>query len=147
MLNLKKTDDNDLCKISANSKWLLFLFLMTANSACFSITNTTTPKDICAESATEEDLFNCRKQQQLDSDKIMTFFYNELYNNHLENEPKLALLIKKSQESWLAFRDANCKVQTYYSIGGRAFDVYWFDCLTIMNRARLMEIQNQISAP
>lgn len=144
MRNLTKMDFVVLRRKSTISA-LFFIFLVSFTFSCSGMN--AMPQDTCSDSATEVDLLKCRKLDKSESEKVMKKLYTELYGGYLENEPNLAPLFKQSMESWEVYKVAGCKVQTYYSIGGSAFEVYWLDCLTSMNRGKIVELQNFISAP
>ncbi|MET0709534.1 MAG: lysozyme inhibitor LprI family protein [Tardiphaga sp.] len=63
---------------------------------------------------------------------------------HHKDEPNLHRLMKKAQQAWLVWREAACRVDTYESIGGSGFSVYWDRCRIKMNQARATELQDMI---
>ena len=53
----------------------------------------------------------------------------------------------RSQQAWLAWRDATCRVETFELKGTRGFSVYWDRCRITMNEARAAELQRMIDEP
>jgi uncharacterized protein YecT (DUF1311 family) len=70
-----------------------------------------------------------------------------LAERHRKEEPKLDRLMTKAQQAWLVWREAACRVDTYESISGSGFSVYWDRCRIKMNEARVIELQEMIDNP
>lgn len=70
-----------------------------------------------------------------------------LAERHRKDEPELHRLIIMAQQAWVAWRDANCQVDTYESKGRPGFSVYWDQCRIRMNKARSVELQRLIDDP
>ena len=70
-----------------------------------------------------------------------------LAERHRKEEPDLDRLMTKAQQAWLVWREAACRVDTYESINGSGFSVYWDTCRIKMNEARATELQRMIDNP
>ena len=66
---------------------------------------------------------------------------------HRKDDPELAKLMTRAQQTWLAWREASCRVETFESKGGTGFSVYWDQCRIKMNQARAAELQHMIDNP
>jgi hypothetical protein len=62
-----------------------------------------------------------------------------LAERHRKDEQNLHRLMTKAQQAWLVWREAACRVDTYESIGGSGFSVYWDGCRIKMIEARAIE--------
>jgi uncharacterized protein YecT (DUF1311 family) len=89
----------------------------------------------------------CWRDEFKKSDAEVTRRLRVLTERHRKDEPSLYRLIVKAQETWLIWREATCRVETYESKGGAGFSVYWDQCRIKMNEARAAELQNMIDSP
>lgn len=105
------------------------------------------PADLCAKSASESSLLACRRKEFDDSESKVNEKYNRLINNYNKDEPDIVPLLERGKTTWLAYRDADCKLQNYFSQGGTAYDVYLLDCLTKMNKQRDAKYKKMLDNP
>jgi uncharacterized protein YecT (DUF1311 family) len=105
------------------------------------------PADLCAKSASESSLLACRRKEFDDSENKVNEKYNKLINNYKKDEPNIVSLLEMGKTTWLAYRDADCKLQNYFSQGGTAYNVYLLDCLTKMNKLRDAEYKKMLDNP
>jgi uncharacterized protein YecT (DUF1311 family) len=104
-------------------------------------------RDPCAGSPTEAALHACRKAQFDNSENQMVLLYDKLHRSYLADEPKRAEYLAQSQSSWVTYRDAVCRVETFESASGRAAAVYFLDCLKTVNEERISRLKALLSAP
>jgi uncharacterized protein YecT (DUF1311 family) len=57
------------------------------------------------------------------------------------NEPELLGAFAAANTKWAEFRDAECKLRTYDSRGGTAFESYWLGCLTALDNERVAALR------
>jgi uncharacterized protein YecT (DUF1311 family) len=103
--------------------------------------------DPCVDAATEAELLTCRRQRFADSENEVDGLYQELRKSYSKDEPKLLALLEEAQAAWHTYRDAQCRVDTYYSVSGSAYEVYWLDCLEKSNRARAQQLEWLLDSP
>jgi uncharacterized protein YecT (DUF1311 family) len=58
-----------------------------------------------------------------------------------------AATLEQAQAAWTAFRDAECRLLTFDSRDGTAFDTYWAACITDQNRLRLEMLARYADEP
>jgi uncharacterized protein YecT (DUF1311 family) len=105
------------------------------------------PPDSCSGSANEESLLGCRQGENARSEKRLGQLFDKLDKGYRKDEPALAPLFDEAQRKWRDYRDAECKVRTYYSSTGSAYEIYRLDCLTRMNAERILLLQQQEASP
>ena len=103
--------------------------------------------DPCANSATEADMLRCRHQEFADSESEVDGLYQQLMNSYAKDEPGLHPLLQQAQAAWRDYRDAQCRVDTYYSASGSAYEIYWLECLEKANGARALQLEWLIESP
>jgi uncharacterized protein YecT (DUF1311 family) len=59
----------------------------------------------------------------------------------------LAGVFSTAQAKWREFRDAECKLKTYDSQGGTAYDSYWLECLAKLDRDRIKTLEDMKDHP
>ena len=92
--------------------------------------------DSCAGSATDAILWECRTRELDAANARLDKAYADLLRVYRADEPVLAETLTAAQTIWTAFRESECRLKTYYSRGGTAYDIYWKECLTEMTDAR-----------
>jgi len=103
--------------------------------------------DPCANAATEAEMLRCRQQAFADSESAVDGFYQQLISNNAKDEPDLLALLQQAQAAWRDYRDAQCRVDTYYSASGSAYETYWLDCLEKANGARAHQLERLLESP
>jgi uncharacterized protein YecT (DUF1311 family) len=96
--------------------------------------------DPCALPETEEALVQCRRGENTRAENSMRGLVEALSTTY-QNEPDLMAAFTAAQAQWLEFRDAECKLRTYDSRDGTAFESYWLECLTALNLERITTLR------
>lgn len=104
-------------------------------------------KDPCAGSADEKALLSCRQSQNTKSEQALRQLVDKLARSYEQDEPPLAKVFATAQAKWAEYRDAECKVRTYESASGPAYEVYRLDCVTSLNGERIEVLRKQASNP
>ena len=104
-------------------------------------------KDPCLGAASENALLACRKKQFDDSTRELTGIYEKLHRQYGKSEPPLATALEQAQTAWLNYRDLECKVRTFESSSGSAYEVYKLDCLAKLNAQRITDLKALGAAP
>jgi uncharacterized protein YecT (DUF1311 family) len=103
--------------------------------------------DDCSNSPTEADLLSCRQKRLAQSEQALALAVKSLNDNYRTSAVPRATLLQTSHRAWLAYRKAECKLQTYDSASGTAYEIYRLDCLDGMNRRRLVDLQSLLGSP
>jgi len=101
---------------------------------------TTASSDRCALPDTEEALLQCRRNEHTRVENSMRGFVEALGTAY-QKEAELMAAFTTAQEKWMEFRDAECKLRTYDSRDGTAFESYWLECLTALDEERITVLQ------
>ena len=101
----------------------------------------------CADAATEAEMLRCRQQAFADSEGEVDGFYQQLMKSYEKDEPGLHALLQQAQAAWRDYRDAQCRVDTYYSLSGSAYETYWLECLEKANGARAKQLEWFLDSP
>ncbi len=103
--------------------------------------------DPCRHAARDPEFTACWQEQFKKSEAEIAKRLRVLAERHRKDEPELHRLMGKAQQTWLAWREAACRVSTFESQGGSGFSVYWDRCRIKMNEARAAELQTMIDNP
>lgn len=103
--------------------------------------------DPCRHAERDPEFSRCWREQAKKSDAEIAKRLRVLAERNRKDEPRLHDMMGKAQKAWLAWREAACRVDTFDSIGGSGFSVYWDKCLIRMNEARAAELQRMIDNP
>ena len=104
-------------------------------------TATTKSADPCAYPATEDALVSCRKREYDRTETDLARLAATLNRNY-GPDVALAGVFSKAQTKWREFRDAECKLETYDSQGGTAYESYWLECLAKLDRDRIKTLED-----
>ena len=107
-------------------------------------TKTATKKkslDPCAYPATEESLVSCRKREFDGAETDVAKLVATLSKSYAR-DVALAGVFSTAQTKWREFRDAECKLTTYDSQGGTAYESYWLECLGKLDRDRIKTLED-----
>jgi uncharacterized protein YecT (DUF1311 family) len=96
--------------------------------------------DPCAGSPTDETMWNCRHEQLDRSAADLEAIIGELIAGY-GDDPERGAALKAAHESWIRFRDAECRLLTIDSASGTMFDLYWASCLTEQNVHRIAQMR------
>jgi uncharacterized protein YecT (DUF1311 family) len=107
---------------------------------------TIAPTDPCALPETEEALVPCRRSENTRVENSMRGVVEALSRAYRE-EPELMAAFTTAQARWLEFRDAECRLRTYDSRDGTAFESYWLECLTALDQERLTALRYMAEHP
>jgi uncharacterized protein YecT (DUF1311 family) len=107
----------------------------------------TASDDPCKHAEKDPEFSACWQEQFKKSDAEIARRLRVLAERNRKDEPELHKLMTKSQQAWLAWREAACRVETFESKGTRGFSVYWDRCRITMNEARAAELQRMIDEP
>jgi uncharacterized protein YecT (DUF1311 family) len=101
---------------------------------------TTASSDPCALPETEEALIQCRRGENTRVQNSMRGVVEALSRTY-RREPDLMATFTAAQAKWLEFRDAECRLRTYDSRDGTAFESYRLECLTALDQERLTALR------
>jgi uncharacterized protein YecT (DUF1311 family) len=87
-------------------------------------------RDICNEAFGRGDMDRCDYKIQQEAETNLNAIYGRLRSKLDERD---RTVLEKSQQAWLAFRDANCEL---------ASDFVYRQCMTRMARERAVELLN-----
>jgi uncharacterized protein YecT (DUF1311 family) len=76
------------------------------------------------------------------ADKRLNKAYRTM-SERLEAEPKG--ILKTSQRAWLAFRDAECEFQSYWTKGGTASPGIGTQCMATLTDARATQLEAYVN--
>jgi uncharacterized protein YecT (DUF1311 family) len=107
---------------------------------------TTASGDPCALPETEEALVQCRRSENARAEDSMRGLVEAL-NTTYQKESDLMAAFSMAQAKWLEFRDAECRLRTYDSRDGTAFESYWLECLTALDQERLTSLRYMAEHP
>ena len=68
-------------------------------------------------------------------------------NGTYAGEPELLASFTTAETRWGEFRDAECKLRTFDSREGTAFESYWLECLTALDQERLKALRYMVDHP
>lgn len=108
--------------------------------------STPAPSSPCEHPESEDALLSCRQREQerveaeiAELSQALTQLYGR--------EPELSLAFTNAQAKWLEFRDAECRLRTYDSRDGTAFQSYWLECITELDQTRVEVLQDMKDNP
>ena len=96
----------------------------------------------CSGQETEGQARQCSGQRLRDSDTKLNQTYNTLLKRF---DARQQAMLRASQRAWLAYRDAQCKLTASGVDGGSAQPMVTADCLGDLTRARLKELNYQLT--
>lgn len=104
------------------------------------------PSSPCDYPESEEALLSCRRREQQRVEAEMTRLSQALKQRY-GKEPELSLAFTNAQAKWREFRDAECRLRTFDSRDGTAFQSYWLECLTELDQARVEVLHDMKDNP
>ena len=96
----------------------------------------------CSRQETEGAARECSGQRLRDADKKLNQTYTALLKRF---DAKQQVMLRASERAWLAYRDAQCKMVASGVDGGSAQPMVTADCLGDLTRARLKELNYQLT--
>lgn len=103
--------------------------------------------DPCARSRNEATLLTCRQQQAAQSTQRIEQLLERLRRRDETDEPERWQLQVASQADWRQYRDAECRVRTFESRAGKAYETYRLACVALLNRLRADDLHKQVDNP
>ncbi|HQC98558.1 MAG TPA: lysozyme inhibitor LprI family protein [Aquabacterium sp.] len=103
--------------------------------------------DACAGSANEAALLACRTRLHDQSMAAQQQLIDRLRKRLESDEPEQLKLLLAAQAAFAQYRDAECRLRTFESRNGSAFQAYWLSCLTERNRQRIADLQDLVDNP
>jgi uncharacterized protein YecT (DUF1311 family) len=97
--------------------------------------------DPCDYPATEQALLSCRRRECDRAEADIAKLVAALTKSYA-TDGALAAAFSTVQTKWREFRDAECKLQTYYSQGETAYESYWLECLAKLDHDRLESLED-----
>lgn len=118
-------------------------FANALTPACAGTTKAAAKKvaDPCAYPASEGALLSCRRREYDKAEADIAKLVAVLAKNYA-TEVALAGVFSASQFKWREFRDAECKLKTYDSQGGTAYESFWLECLTKLDQDRIKTLED-----
>lgn len=103
-------------------------------------------KDPCekaTESGVTADLVECSLKKLADADAELNKAYRQLVSRL--GDKKWEAKLRKAQQAWIKYRDANCDYVSAFSGGGSAVTFEYNFCLADMTTARAKELQEMLN--
>lgn len=92
--------------------------------------------DRCTYPATEDALLSCRRREHDRAETVIARLVAHLKRNYVA-DTALTEVFSTAQTKWAEFRDAECKLKTYDSKDGTAYESYWLECLAKLDDDRI----------
>jgi uncharacterized protein YecT (DUF1311 family) len=102
--------------------------------------------DPCAYPATDEELLTCRHKDHDRAEASVHELVQALAKMQ-QGDAELRRVFATAQAKWSEFREAECKLETFDSRDGTAFESYWLECLTTHARERIKTLQRMKDNP
>ena len=103
-------------------------------------------RDPCMGSATDSALLACRTTAYKRSLARVEAIEAKLTASYGKDIARVQALVD-AQVAWRAFRETDCKLRTFDSAGGSAYEVYRLDCWAMMNERRAEQLNSLARAP
>jgi uncharacterized protein YecT (DUF1311 family) len=100
------------------------------------------PQDPCANAQTTADMDACAGKEYKKADAALNKTYREVSANL--DDPGYKEALKKAQQVWITFRDANCEMKSYINKGGTIYPIVYTNCLTEMTSRRTKELHELV---
>ena len=117
-------------------KMILSLLVMLPVTSAFALD--------CNNAQTQLDMNQCASAEYTKADKALNSTYQQVLKATSGEQTDL---LKKSQNKWIEYRDADCKFQTYSSKGGSINSMNVSHCLTGKTEQRNNELKEMLNCP
>ena len=104
------------------------------------------PDEACRDAVDQATLSACAQQAYEVSAKALNRLYSEI-EQRLGQEGQAKQLFAKAQQSWAAFRDAECTFAASATSGGSAFPMVQALCLDDLTQRRIRDLQQYLVCP
>ncbi len=101
----------------------------------------------CAASHRESQLAACWQRQREIEEARVDKALRQLIDRNLDDEPGLAEALRASQAAWTAWRDIQCRADTWDSRRGTAAGVYLDQCLAGYSGSRAAALAAMVASP
>ncbi|KPF80159.1 hypothetical protein IP88_00785 [alpha proteobacterium AAP81b] len=101
----------------------------------------------CRNAPTESVLARCWQGQRQQAEAAVDGAVARLIDRNRDDEPGLAEALSASQAAWRAWRDIQCRVDTWDSRLGTAAGVYLDQCLAGYARQRASHLAAMVAQP
>ena len=116
--------------------WVLgFCFTVLAPNFAFA--------ELCDNPATQSDMTYCADWQFKKEDAGLNDVYGRLKENYAKI-PIAKTALTTAQRAWLAFRDAECKLEASGVEGGTAQPMIYNQCLSWLTQLRTAQLQTRL---
>jgi uncharacterized protein YecT (DUF1311 family) len=99
--------------------------------------------ELCDNPITQKDMTYCAGWQFNKDDQGLNNVYSRLRESYAEI-PKAKTALTKAQRAWVAFRDAECKLEAVGEEGGTAEPMVFNQCLSRLTQLRLLQLQKRL---
>lgn len=96
----------------------------------------------CNNAITEGDLRECAMRNLKKSEKKLEILYKKLMS---KGDTKYKTLVKKSEISWIKFKENECEVQAYPTNGGSMQPTIRLMCLQDKTEKRIIELKDLVN--
>ncbi|MCC8462000.1 MAG: lysozyme inhibitor LprI family protein [Rickettsia endosymbiont of Ecitomorpha arachnoides] len=94
----------------------------------------------CNNAMTQGDMNYCAGEEYKKVDKKLNQIYKEILK-HISDEQEKVNLLKKSQNLWIKYRDADCEFRSSGVYGGSVYPMILLMCLTEKTEERIKEFE------
>ncbi len=101
----------------------------------------------CMDAQTQHEMDECGSKSLVSATQKMQQIFEHLKINYTANEPGLVKFLLHSQETWIKYQQASCKLETYYSRDGSGFNSIWNACLEQKINERISHLNWLIDNP
>ena len=99
--------------------------------------------ELCDNHITQADMTYCAGWQFKKDDAALNDVYGRLKTNYAEI-PNAKTALTKAQRAWVAFRDAECKLEAAGEEGGSAQPMIYSQCLSRLTTLRTEQLQKRL---
>ena len=99
--------------------------------------------EFCDNPVTQSDMTYCAGWQFKKDDAGLNDVYGRLKENYAEI-PNAKTALTKAQRAWVAFRDAECKLEAAGEEGGTAQPMIYSQCLSRLTQLRTEQLQKRL---
>lgn len=98
----------------------------------------------CINPQTQSDITQCASEAYKAADQELNSTYQEVLKR-TNNEH--STLLRKAQELWIQYRDADCKFQSFKTSDGSVGSTVHLQCITDKTKARTAEFKTMLQCP
>ncbi|KJW03429.1 hypothetical protein REIP_1462 [Rickettsia endosymbiont of Ixodes pacificus] len=103
-------------------KAIIFCWLFLSSISCTFAVD-------CNNALTQGDMHYCADEEYKKVDKELNQIYQEILK-HISDKQEQVNLLKKSQNLWIKYREAECKFQSFGVYGGSVYPMILLMCFT-----------------